>query len=96
MTRTEFKHIANTEDFDYAMSKLSEETNTILSEEYLIEYIKHLLDKVNYPLAAHVLNGIVESKGEGRWYNYDISCGILEKPECINTVEEALTYDYFD
>jgi hypothetical protein len=96
MTRTEFKHIANTEGFDEAISKLSEETNTILSEEYLIEYIKHLLDKVNYVLTAHVLNGIVNSEGESRWYNYDISCGILEKPVCINTVEEALTFDYFD
>lgn len=96
MTRTEFKYIDNTEGFDNAMSKLSEETNTIHSEEYLIEYIKHLLDKVDYPLAAHVLNSIVESEGESKWYNYDISCGVLEKPVCINTVEEALTFDYFD
>jgi hypothetical protein len=96
MTRTEFKHIANTEGFDNAISKLSQETNTIYSEEYLIDYIKNLLDKVNYPLAAHVLNGIVESKGESRWYYYDFSCGTLDKPVCINTVEEALTFDYFD
>lgn len=96
MTRTEFKHIANTEGFDEAMSKLSENLNTLYDEELLIQFVKDKLDSVDYPLAAHVLNGIVESKGDSRWYNYDFSCGTLDKPVCINTVEEALTYDYFD
>lgn len=36
MTRTEFKHIANTEGFDEAMSKLSENLNTLYDEELLI------------------------------------------------------------
>lgn len=104
MTRTEFKYIAETEGFDNAMSKLSETANTLHDEEILIDFVKsnlgedvnYPLSSTNYPLAAHVLNGIVESKGDSRWYDYDFSCGTLDKPVCINTVEEALTFDYFD
>lgn len=96
MTRTEFKHIAETEGFDQAMSKLSENLNTLHDEDLLIMFIKDKLDSVDYVLAAHVLNGIVESKGDSRWYDYDFSCGTLDKPVCINTVEEALTFNYFD
>lgn len=92
MTRTEFKHIANTEGFDEAMSKLSENLNTLYDEELLIQFVKDKLDSVDY----HVLNAIVESKGDSHWYDYDFFCGTLDKPVCINTVEEALTYDYFD
>ncbi|MBQ3690098.1 MAG: hypothetical protein II937_09635 [Bacteroidales bacterium] len=96
MTRTEFRHIANTKGFDEAMSRLSEDAITLHDEETLILFIKQKLDKVDYPLAAHILNCIVESKGDSRWYDYDFDCGMLDKPVCINTVEEALTFDYFD
>ena len=84
MTRTEFKHIAETEGFDQAMSKLSENLNTLHDEDLLIMFIKDKLDSVDYVLAAHVLNGIVESKGDSRWYDYDFSCGTLDKPVCIS------------
>lgn len=96
MTRTEFKHLAETEGFDKAMSRLSEDAYTLHDEETLILFIKQKLDKVDYPFAAHVLNGIVNSKGDSRWYDYDFDCGTCDKPVCINTVEEALTFDYFD
>lgn len=96
MTKEKFQELAETEGFDNAMSRLSEDVITLHDEETLILFIKQKLDKVDYPLAAHVLNGIVESKGESRWYDYDFSCGTLDKPCCINTVEEALTFDYFD
>lgn len=96
MTRTEFKHIANTEGFDKAMSRLSEDVDNLHDEDLLIMFVKDKLDSVDYPLAAHVLNGIVESKGDSRWYDYDFDCGTCDKPVCINTVKEALTFDYFD
>lgn len=96
MTRTEFKHIAETEGFDKAMSRLSEDVDNLHDEELLIMFVKEKLDSVDYPLAAHVLNGIVESEGDSRWYDYDFSCGTLDKLVCINTVYEALTFDYFD
>lgn len=96
MTRTEFKQLAETYGFDNAMSRLSEDANTLHEEETLILFIKRKLDKVDYHLAAHVLNGIVNSEGDSRWYDYDFDCGTCDKPVCINTVEEALTFNYFD
>ena len=96
MTKEEFQELAETEGFDKAMSKLSETAYTLHDEETLILFIKQKLDKVDYPLAAHVLNGIVNSEGDSRWYDYDFYCGTRNKPVCINTVEEALTFDYFD
>lgn len=104
MTKEEFQELAETEGFDKAMSELSENVDTLHDEEILIDFVKSNLGEdvnypfssTNYPLAAHVLNGIVESKGDSRWYDYDFSCGTLDKPVCINTVEEALTFDYFD
>lgn len=95
MTRIEFKKLAETEGFDNAMSKLSETVDTLHDEDLLIMFVKNKLDSVDYPLAAHVLNGIVESKGDSRWYDYDFNCGMIDKPVCINTVEEALTFDYY-
>lgn len=104
MTRIEFKKLAETEGFDNAMSKLSETANTLHDEEILIDFVKsnlgedvnYPLSRTNYPLAAHILNAIVESEGIARWYDYDFDCGMLDKPVCINTVEEALTFNYFD
>lgn len=104
MTKEEFQKLAKTEGFDNAMQRLSETANTLYDEEILIDFVKsnlgedvnYPLSRTNYPLAAHVLNGIVESKGDSRWYDYDFYCGMLNKPVCINTVEEALTFDYFD
>ena len=96
MKKTEFKHIANTEGFGNAMSKLSENADTLHDEELLIMFVKDKLDSGDYSLAAHVLNGIANSEGDSQWYDYDFSCGTLDKPVCINTVEEALTFDYFD
>lgn len=104
MTKEQFQELAETEGFDAAMSELSENVDTLHDEEILIDFVKsnlgedvnYPLSRTNYPLAAHVLNGIVESEGDSRWYDYDFSCGTLDKPVCINTVEEALTFDYFD
>lgn len=96
MTKEEFKEHAEIYGFDIAMSRLSENVDNLHDEDLLIMFVKDKLESVDYPLAAHVLNGIVESEGESRWYDYDFSCGTLDKPVCINTVEEALTFDYFD
>jgi hypothetical protein len=96
MTKEEFQELAETEGFDKAMSRLSEDVDNLHDEDLLIMFVKDKLDSVDYPLAAHVLNGIVNSEGDSRWYDYDFSCGTLDKPVCINTVEEALTFDYFD
>ena len=96
MTQEEFKHLAETTSFDNAMSVLSETAYGLTDEDTLIGFVKKKLDEVNYPLAAHVLNGIVDSEGNSQWYDYDYTCGTLDKPVCINTVEEALTFDYFD
>jgi hypothetical protein len=96
MTQEYFKHLAETTSFDNAMSRLSEDVDNLHDEDILIMFVKDKLDSVDYPLAAHVLNGIVNSEGDSRWYDYDFSCGTLDKPVCINTVEEALTFDYFD
>lgn len=96
MTKEEYLQLAEETSFDNAMSVLSETAYGLTDEDTLINFAKDKLDSVDYPLAAHVLNGIVESKGDSRWYDYDFDCGILDKPVCINTVEEALTFDYFD
>lgn len=96
MTKEEFQVLADTEGFDSAMQKLSENVNTLHDEDLLIMFIKDKLDSVDYVLAAHILNGIVESIGDSHWYDYNFYCGTLDKPICINTVEEALTFDYFD
>jgi hypothetical protein len=96
MTQEYFKHLAETTSFNNAMSRLSEDVDNLHDEDILIMFVKDKLDSVDYPLAAHVLNGIVNSEGDSRWYDYDFDCGTCNKPVCINTVEEALTFDYFD
>lgn len=96
MTKEQFQELAENEGFDKAMSELSENVDTLHDEDLLIMFVKDKLDEVDYPLAAHVLNGIVNSEGDSRWYDYDFDCGTCDKPVCINTVEEALTFDYFD
>lgn len=76
--------------FDDAVEKLYEESNEITSYDILKDFIKEKIDEDNILLALHLLNAIWEdtSVGDSNYYKYDYTCGTLDTPKALNTLED--------
>lgn len=90
MTKTQLNELS----FDDAIRILTEEVNTITTEDTLKDFVKFNIDNDNLYLAIHVLNSMDNDPdfGEVYYWDYDYSMGTLDRPSSIVNKEDLEIY----
>lgn len=91
ITRKEYDEMS----FDELMEKAIDECDNIHSYDDLLEFAKRCIDHKKVLSAIHVLRA-VGAFNDGKYYNYDVSMGMLETPTEITEKSDIEQYIDFE
>lgn len=81
--------------FDELMEKAIDECDNIHSYDDLLEFAKYCIDRKKVLSAIHVLKA-VGAFNDGKYYNYDVSMGMLDTPTEIIKKSDIEQYIIFE
>lgn len=91
ITRKEYDKMS----FDELMEKAIDECDNIHSYDDLLEFAKYCIDRKKVLSAIHVLKA-VGAFNDGKYYNYDVSMGMLDTPTEIIKKSDIEQYIIFE
>jgi hypothetical protein len=86
MTKEQFLIIEASAGFCEAVMKLSSDVETIHHVSDMVDYIKGLMDEVNFADAAELLASMGKEKSE--WYEYDFQA-FSTSPKALSSFEDV-------
>lgn len=91
ITRKKFEEMS----FNELMEKAVNECDHVHSYNDLLEFAKYCIDESRVFLAIHVLRA-VGAFNDGKYYNYDVSMGMLDTPTEIIKKSDIEQYIDFE
>lgn len=86
------KLISDGMELDDILRDNCEDFPTIVSREWLLDFVLCQINEGRLYLARHILDAVDTDYAD--WYDYDMDMGTLETPTAINDVNDL--YDYVE